>query len=113
MVASQDPSLIVPYMLLGGSTVNDNPLLTINLGITHILNMSAETRPSLGLLSNPNLVYMHIKSKDSMLYDIRDHFEEAFELIDEAREKNGRVLVHCRWGISRSGTKQSMSFLFY
>ena len=32
------------------------------------------------------------------------HFEEAIELIDDARQTNGRILVHCAMGISRSAT---------
>lgn len=39
---------------------------------------------------------------DAHSENILPHFEEAFKFMDEARSKGGRVLVHCRRGISRS-----------
>ena len=32
------------------------------------------------------------------------HFEQACQFIDDARQSNGRVLVHCACGVSRSST---------
>jgi hypothetical protein len=99
----QDPSHIAPYLLLGGSLVNKNPELVSYLGITHVVNMAVELPPNFELVANRGLVYKHIRSDDSLRYNIRIHFEEAFEVIDDARTNNGRVLVHCMMGISRSG----------
>jgi len=32
------------------------------------------------------------------------HFKQACQFIDDARQSNGRVLVHCACGVSRSST---------
>ena len=107
-----DPSLITPYLLLGGAMVNKNPDLASYLGITHVVNMAVELYPHHELASGRGIVYKHIRSDDSLQYNIRVHFEEAFEIIDDARNSNCRVLVHCMMGISRSG-KRLFSFLFF
>lgn len=99
----QDPSVITTYLLLGGSMVNKNPELVNYLGITHVVNMAVELHPHIDLVGKRHVVYKHIRSDDSLQYNIRVHFEEAFDIIDDARSKNGRVLVHCMMGISRSG----------
>lgn len=97
------PSLITPYLLLGDSTVNENPELVQVYGITHIINMAHKLKPNCRLMYDRCIVYEHIKSEDRLGYSIRPHFEEAFELIDHARCTGGRVLVHCKGGKSRSG----------
>jgi len=35
---------------------------------------------------------------------MKKHFEQACQFIDDARQSNGRVLVHCACGVSRSST---------
>lgn len=101
----QDPSLIIePYLYLGGASINLNPKLANYYGITHILNMASEQAPNMQLFGNRNIKYKHIPADDVLNYNIRYHFEEAFEIIDDARRTNGRILVHCAMGISRSAT---------
>ena len=108
---SQEPSLILaPYLYLGGSHVNKNPHLTSCIGLTHILNLAVELRPHEELQMSPTIKYMHIPADDSLYYNIRHHFEDAFNLIDNAKYTNGKILVHCMMGISRSG-KFSSFFL--
>lgn len=105
----EEPTEIFPYLLLGDSTVNENPDLVDMIGITHIVNMAKRIKPNCRLIFEKCLVYQHIMSLDSLKYNIRLHFEEAFEVIDDARCNNGRVLVHCRGGRSRSGMEKPKS----
>lgn len=101
----EDPSLIIePYLYLGGASINLNPKIANYYGITHILNMASEQAPNMQLFASPNIRYKHIPADDVLNYNIRYHFEEAFEIIDDARRTNGRILVHCAMGISRSAT---------
>ncbi|CAF1004711.1 unnamed protein product, partial [Brachionus calyciflorus] len=101
----EDISLIIqPYLYLGGGSINRNPQLANFYGITHILNMASEIAPNMDLFGNRNIKYKHIPADDTLNYNIRYHFEEAFELIDDARRTNGKILVHCAMGISRSAT---------
>ena len=46
---------------------------------------------------------MVIEVDDMCSEDLQKYFEKAFQFIEEGR-KNGKVLVHCAAGISRSST---------
>ena len=35
---------------------------------------------------------------------IKAHFKAAIEFINEVKNKNGKILVHCKAGVSRSAT---------
>ncbi|CAF0730379.1 unnamed protein product, partial [Brachionus calyciflorus] len=101
----QDPSFVLrPFLYLGGASVNQDPNLVNYYGITHILNLAYEITPNMHLYRNRNIQYKHIRADDALNYNIRNHFEEAFEMIDDARRTNGKILVHCAMGISRSAT---------
>lgn len=69
-------------------------------GITHILNVTKEIDNF-----HPDLFHY----KNILLYDLDssnllDHWESTFKFIEDARKIGGRVLVHCKMGISRSGS---------
>jgi len=36
-------------------------------------------------------------------YDMMQHFDIAFDVIEEARKSGGRALIHCIMGVNRSG----------
>ena len=100
-----EPTLIInPFLYLGGMYARQNPLVLENLGITHILNMAAEQHLDTVYLENCNINVKHILADDYEMYNIRQHFEEAFQFIEDALSKNGRILIHCAVGISRSPT---------
>lgn len=51
------------------------------------------------------LKYLHIKAHDSSEFLLSPYFDEAADYIDKAtRKEGGKVLVHCKWGISLSPT---------
>eukprot|EP00118_Oscarella_pearsei_P028862 m.3138 g.3138 ORF g.3138 m.3138 type:complete len:321 (+) comp9070_c0_seq1:290-1252(+) len=50
------------------------------------------------------LNYLRVSVRDSGVENIRIHFQKAIDFIEAARVGNGRVLVHCFAGISRSAT---------
>lgn len=93
---------MAPYLYVGSSYCNDNPSVLLNLGITHILNVSAETTVNVYNI-NWRIKWKQIKIEDTQTYNIRYNFEEAFQFINEAKGY-GKVLVHCDQGISRSPT---------
>jgi protein-tyrosine phosphatase len=106
-----EPTQIVsPYLYVGSSYSNDNPQVLLNLGITHILNVSAETPVNVYKI-NWRIKWKQIKMENTETYNARYIFEEAFAFIEEGRNY-GKVLVHCNDGISRSPTIV-MAYIMY
>jgi len=96
------PSEIYHQFLFLGSYENvKNKKMLHSLGITHILNMADE-------LENPyspeEFIYKACGVNDTSKDDIRKHFNDAIDFIENARSSNSKnkVLVHCAMGISRS-----------
>ncbi|TPX71783.1 hypothetical protein SpCBS45565_g00972 [Spizellomyces sp. 'palustris'] len=97
---SSDLSQITPSLFLSGVGPAQNlPLLKEN-SITHILGIGLRLKARF-----PNEVtYKHLSLEDDPQVDIMRYFPETYRFIDEAVKGNGRVLVHCIAGISRSAT---------
>jgi len=106
-----DPSLILsPYLYLGSNLGNRYPKHLKMLGITHVLNVAIELAPNYELLMDPSIKYKHIPCDDTLNYNIRYHFDEAFDFMDRALASNGKLIVHCAMGISRSGIRLKTKF---
>eukprot|EP00727_Mastigamoeba_balamuthi_P013285 m51a1_g858 putative dual specificity protein phosphatase 1 isoform 2 (260) ;mRNA; f:798439-799507 len=67
------------------------------LGITHVLNCCGEGVP-LGAGVHEKVCAVEDESDER----ISGFFPVAYDFIEEARSKGGRVLVHCAMGLSRS-----------
>jgi protein-tyrosine phosphatase len=95
---------------LGSKVDASNQAHLQHLGITHVLNCTAEIpchfeddRLEDGV--TPAFTYHRIDGlADEVSVAISDHFAAAFAFLDAARAANKRVLVHCQEGISRSST---------
>nr|KAJ3419480.1 hypothetical protein HK105_006898 [Polyrhizophydium stewartii] len=129
------PDLILeqPILYLGSALHGLNPLVLVQLGITHIVNVSGaanafedgvpaavakykleETvndsqRKTLQqwMEIDPNVrwKYWSANIADTSSEDMSVHFKPCFKFIDDAfKEPNARVLVHCQAGVSRSAT---------
>lgn len=96
------PNLILQGLYLGDRNDAYNNEKLSACGITHILDLTyAPERP----YDNRDVpvIYKHIPCKDLPFFDIKQHFDEAYEFIDNARDVKGNILVHCAAGVSRSG----------
>ena len=69
-------------------------------GITHIVSVSPQPAPTFP----PAMFCLHLPVYDSFAALIAAHFDEACEFIGAALDSDGRVLVHCWKGVSRSAT---------
>jgi protein-tyrosine phosphatase len=73
-------------------------------GITHIINVTKDI-PFYHENSNRiKIEYLKIPVNDSLDQDIKKYFDETNKFIDKVKQQNGKVLVHCQAGISRSPT---------
>mmetsp|Transcript_4020 Transcript_4020/g.13490 ORF Transcript_4020/g.13490 Transcript_4020/m.13490 type:complete len:247 (-) Transcript_4020:106-846(-) len=79
-----------------------------SLGVTHVVNVSTdipnffEGKDVGG--QHRRITYKRCALKDRIDADVGAHFDAACAFIEDARVNNGRVLVHCRAGMSRSAT---------
>lgn len=71
-----------------------------DLGITHIICIIQGVDP----IFPECFVYHNIHIDDKPKANIIDYFDECCDFIDNARRENGKVLVHCMCGVSRSAT---------
>eukprot|EP00066_Takifugu_rubripes_P000639 XP_003961291.1 PREDICTED: dual specificity phosphatase DUPD1-like [Takifugu rubripes] len=87
-------------------TAQNKPQLA-NLGITHVLNAAhgprhIDTGPR--FYNDANIEYHGVEASDCKDFDLRPFFRDAAEFIHVALRQQGKVLVHCARGISRSAT---------
>lgn len=91
---------ILPGLLLSSQDVAVEFDLLQKYSVTHILNLATLVKNSFP----ENFTYKNIDLLDIPETNIAQHFESAFQFIDEGMGKGGCVLVHCNAGISRSST---------
>lgn len=68
-----------------------------SIGITHVLSVGIEIEQKFG-----DIIYKYVELLDLPESRLSNIFEECFSFIDEVRRENGKVLVHCNAGYSRS-----------
>jgi protein phosphatase slingshot len=95
------PSKIYNWLYLGSfSNACDINELKINK-INIILNCASECHNN---KLPKDIQEMHLKIKDLENFKIIDYFEEANEFINNCKMKGAVLLVHCKFGISRSAS---------
>lgn len=93
---------ILPYLYVGGERdAADASELKLH-GINYILNVTNKI-PCFHE-GNTNFTYLRIPVRDNGSENLLLYFDKAFQFIEQARQRNGRVLIHCQAGISRSST---------
>lgn len=102
--AVEKMSEIYDFLVLGSWKDASNVELLRSQHVTHVLNVAKEVPTAEDHLNINSAGFIHclIPMLDSHGEDITQHFDKAFDFIEEARRANGKVLVHCRRGISRS-----------
>jgi protein-tyrosine phosphatase len=95
------PSQIFNWMFLGTFTNACDKYELRRIGIKYILNCAAEC-------NNKNLPKdikeLHLNIRDEKWFDLIDFFEEANTFMNKVKMNGGIILVHCKFGISRSAT---------
>lgn len=86
-------------LLVASQDVAADPSLLAQYGVSHVLNVAGfpTTHRSAGLC------YLDVAILDLPEEPLSNHFPQCFRFIDDAlADKEGRVLVHCNAGVSRS-----------
>eukprot|EP00128_Syssomonas_multiformis_P017256 Colp12_sorted_trinity150504_noHs@7944 len=103
----QDPAEVVPGLFIGSAKPAQDKEWLTDAGITHIVNVTElkeDGAPLFPCRYPNNFTYKHICVRDDVDVALSNHFHAASEFILDAHRKNGRVLVHCKGGVSRSAT---------
>ncbi|XP_028822770.1 dual specificity protein phosphatase 13-like [Denticeps clupeoides] len=96
-----------PNIYIGNVGIAQNRTALQKLGITHILNAAHSKRGSIGdqRFYGNSFVYCGIPAEDSTYFDLDVYFRPAADFIHKAlKSSDGKVLVHCIMGMSRSST---------
>lgn len=95
-------SQLLPSLYLCGASVI-SPQVLAQLGINFVINIAPEL-PDTPLVNSRNILYLRIYVLDSSHADLSQHFDEVSDMIEEVRQNNGKTLVHCVAGVSRSAS---------
>lgn len=99
---SNVPVKVIPYLYLGNAKNSADLSVLKDHGITYILNVTPNVPNKFE--NDSTFKYMKIPISDHLSQNLSQFFPEAIAFIDEARDSEQGVLVHCLAGISRSVT---------
>ena len=88
---------VTPQLYLSNMRAASDASALQRCGITCVINAS-ETRTH----TPPGVDYLHVPVADSPSTPLCDHFHRVADKIDEVCREEGRALVHCNAGVSRS-----------
>ncbi|KAJ3547255.1 hypothetical protein NM208_g1610 [Fusarium decemcellulare] len=88
-----------PFLYLGPCSAASSSTFLQTNGITSVVSVGATPSDKVD-----GVTYHRISIADSTSSSIADATKEAGEIIDSVTDSNGKVLVHCSAGISRSPT---------
>ena len=94
--------VIEGFLYLGGDYIAQDRESFEKYGITHVVNCAADY--SANYFENEGVIYKSYHLKDHVRENIECLFYDAIQFMQDARDKGGKVFVHCVQGVSRSAT---------
>lgn len=91
---------MLPSLYLCGACAVVQPKTLENLEIKFVVNATVEL-PDTPLPDNPP-EYLRIPIKDSRDSNLIEYFDQVADTIERVRQEDGKSLVHCVAGVSRS-----------
>lgn len=83
----RDLTEVLPWLLLGRREVSSNQSLLLQMGVTHILNMTSD----LPCIFPSTFIYQRVPLKDNLQADIASHFTTIINFIKRVEKCKGRV----------------------
>lgn len=106
------PSEILKNFLYVGNEEDARDFGTLmQLGIYNVVNLSRDLPCYFEEMELFD--YLKIPTLDCVQEDLKQHFHAVIDFIDRVRREKGKVLIHCRAGISRSVTLCAAYLLYY
>ncbi len=97
-----EATLVMDRVYVGGESPALNLSLLLKLGITHIVNCAADTTPC-AFEADGHFKYLRVHINDSVNDGITSHIPSIFAFLDDCLSSSeGRCLIHCTQGVSRS-----------
>ena len=106
-MVGRGPSIITDNFVLGSRDDSQDFQVLSNLGISHVLNVAVQLPNAF----EDSFVYEKIDLHDSPSTDVRALMPRARAYLRRVEKLNGRVLIHCISGVSRSVTVLIMYFI--
>uniref|UniRef100_A0A6J0UTY0 protein-serine/threonine phosphatase n=1 Tax=Pogona vitticeps TaxID=103695 RepID=A0A6J0UTY0_9SAUR len=100
MAQMDRPSRIFDYLFLGSEWNAANLEELQKNRVTHILNVTRE----IDNFFPDQFTYMNVRLYDEETSQLLPHWTDTYSFISDARTRDCRVLVHCKMGVSRSGS---------
>ncbi|XP_064466489.1 dual specificity protein phosphatase 3-like [Ornithodoros turicata] len=100
---------VFPGIFVGDEGAARNKDYLRGLGVTHVLNTAegyqfGQVDTTKEFYASHHIEYLGLRLIDMPQEDISAHFDKSAEFIESCLERKGKVLVHCRMGMSRSAT---------
>ncbi|XP_063630009.1 uncharacterized protein LOC134801406 [Cydia splendana] len=96
-------SEVIPGLYLSNIKAAQDINVLRHLNITHVLTIEAHRIPK-STFAASNINNLFIKAYDTSQTNLMPYFPMSNAFIEEALTSGGNVLVHCRFGVSRSAT---------
>nr|XP_060628160.1 protein phosphatase Slingshot homolog 3 isoform X2 [Anolis sagrei ordinatus] len=100
MAQMDRPSKIFDYLYLGSEWNASNLEELQRNRVNHILNVTRE----IDNFFPEQFTYMNVRIYDEEASQLLPHWKDTYSFISAARAQGFRVLVHCKMGVSRSGS---------
>ncbi|XP_053255407.1 protein phosphatase Slingshot homolog 3 [Podarcis raffonei] len=100
MAQMDRPSRIFDYLYLGSEWNAANFEELQRNRVSHILNVTRE----IDNFFPEHFTYMNVRLYDEETSQLLPHWKETYNFISAAWAQGSRVLVHCKMGVSRSGS---------
>jgi rhodanese-related sulfurtransferase len=102
-------TIINDFLYLGSLSDACTPEILNKLQITHLINLSLTK-----IILDQSFEILHLPLNDSLDENIKKYFQQTNQFIEKCHQQsNGRCLVFCKHGRSRSAASQSLISHFF